>query len=279
MKAIQALKAALVAATPDWFAVSFNDSANIDGTHIEIHDGYGRTATVYGEPEDAEVVANANLMELSQKHMADLLEAANALNDIREAYMKWSGDNGSTDGELFETLQGILLGNSIPATLERLNAGDKAPEAQNQTPPQKAPALELLDSAQGSLADACEQLEGTYQPGSSDYAETAVHRISAAMTAITKAREHLVVVEVATADSADAKPKLNEIVQVVVFASEGITHSVAVRPLPDGAVPCIVVNYDDRKVSGDQFPEPEDFEREMLGVGREEFDKSATYIW
>ena len=66
--------------------------------------------------------------------------------------------------------------------------------------------------------------------------------------------------------------------QVVVFASEGITRSVAIRDLPEGNVPCIVVDYDDRHDDAGSLS-PEDFERKMLGVSREQFDKTATYVW
>ena len=77
------------------------------------------------------------------------------------------------------------------------------------------------------------------------------------------------------------KLKLNELAQkaqVVVFASEGVTRSVAIRDLPEGGAPCIVVHYDERHSSNEDIS-PEDFERKMLGMAREEFDKSAIYIW
>jgi len=66
--------------------------------------------------------------------------------------------------------------------------------------------------------------------------------------------------------------------QVVVFAAGGVVLSVAVRPLPDGGAPCIVVDYDERRVLEEDVS-PEDFEREKLGVDRATFDRSATYIW
>jgi len=66
--------------------------------------------------------------------------------------------------------------------------------------------------------------------------------------------------------------------QVVVFASEGVTRAVAVRNLPAGAAPCVVVDYDGRH-RRDGNVSPEDFERESLGCTREEFDRSGTYIW
>lgn len=74
------------------------------------------------------------------------------------------------------------------------------------------------------------------------------------------------------------KPAFSETTQVVVFASEGVTRSVATRELPEGNVPCIVVDYDDRHdEAGDISPEA--FERKKLGVSLEEFNKTATYIW
>lgn len=75
-----------------------------------------------------------------------------------------------------------------------------------------------------------------------------------------------------------AAKKLDEIAQVVVFASGGITQSVAIRDLPDGDAPCIVVDYDDRHDDAGGIS-PEDFERKKLGIDREAFDKTATYIW
>ena len=71
---------------------------------------------------------------------------------------------------------------------------------------------------------------------------------------------------------------IHETQQVVVFASEGVTRAVAVRNLPAGAEPCVVVDYDERH-RRDEDLSPEDFERESLGCTREEFDQSATYIW
>ncbi len=77
---------------------------------------------------------------------------------------------------------------------------------------------------------------------------------------------------------ADKPGPIPETHQVVVFASEGVTRAVAVRNLPAGDTPCIVVDYDDRRRRFDDVP-PEDFERERIGCTREEFDQSATYIW
>lgn len=74
------------------------------------------------------------------------------------------------------------------------------------------------------------------------------------------------------------RSKLHEIAQVVVFASGGITHSVAIREMPPDGVPCIVVDYDDRHDDAGDIS-PEDFERKKLGISREELDKVVTYIW
>ena len=74
MSKLAQLKAAFVAATPDWVVIPPGGNGNMGGEHIEIHDGFGRTATVYGEL-DAENFASANLMALSQNLMPLLLEA------------------------------------------------------------------------------------------------------------------------------------------------------------------------------------------------------------
>lgn len=66
--------------------------------------------------------------------------------------------------------------------------------------------------------------------------------------------------------------------QVVIFASEGLTRSVAIRRLPPGGVACVVIDYDDRHRPDGSVPVV-DFEYEHLGVSREEFDKTATYVW
>lgn len=66
--------------------------------------------------------------------------------------------------------------------------------------------------------------------------------------------------------------------QVVVFAASEVILSVAVRPLLDDGAPGIVVDYDERWAR-EADVSPEDFEREKLGVDRETFDRSATYIW
>ncbi len=95
---------------------------------------------------------------------------------------------------------------------------------------------------------------------------------------ITNAKLALANAKVATGNVMAQPVRLNEVAQVVVFASGGVTHSVAIRDLPVGDVPCIVVDYDDRHGdSGDMSPE--DFERKKIGCTREEFDATATYIW
>jgi len=70
---------------------------------------------------------------------------------------------------------------------------------------------------------------------------------------------------------------LNETTQVVIFASEGMTRSVAVRDIPEGGVPCVVVDYDDMREHPHQ--DVGEFERERIGCTREEFDLAASYIW
>jgi hypothetical protein len=66
--------------------------------------------------------------------------------------------------------------------------------------------------------------------------------------------------------------------QVVVFASEGVVRGVALRTMPSGGEPCVVVDYDDRH-RRDEDVSPEELEVEKLGVSRDEFDRSATYIF
>lgn len=79
-------------------------------------------------------------------------------------------------------------------------------------------------------------------------------------------------------NSAPDRNSFNETTQVVVFACEGVTRSVAIRPLPKGGVPCIVVDYDDRHSDGVDTS-LDQYDRAKLGIARDEFDKSATYIW
>ena len=63
--------------------------------------------------------------------------------------------------------------------------------------------------------------------------------------------------------------------QVVILASEGIIRAVATRQVAEGAVPCVLVDYDT-----DEFKNgKEAFEISRLGCSREDFDKTATYIW
>nr|QMS47936.1 hypothetical protein WG33_0135 [uncultured bacterium] len=50
-----------------WVAVQPSDPDNFDRKHIEIHDPYGRTATVYGEVDDPEVQATAKLIANAPK--------------------------------------------------------------------------------------------------------------------------------------------------------------------------------------------------------------------
>jgi len=71
---------------------------------------------------------------------------------------------------------------------------------------------------------------------------------------------------------------LSKIAQVVVFTSEGVIRGVALRDLPPGGEPCVVVDYDERH-EREEYTSPEAFEIEQLGVSRELFDKSATYVF
>lgn len=87
-----------------------------------------------------------------------------------------------------------------------------------------------------------------------------------------------VAVSVVEKQSASARNSFNETTQVVVFASEGVTRSVATRALPKGGVPCIVVDYDDRHSDGVDTS-LDQYHLTKLGVTGEEFNKSATYIW
>lgn len=71
---------------------------------------------------------------------------------------------------------------------------------------------------------------------------------------------------------------LSKLAQVVVFMSEGVVRGVALRTLPEGAESCVVVDYDERH-ERDRDVSPEVYEIEKLGVSREAFDQSATYIF
>lgn len=62
--------------------------------------------------------------------------------------------------------------------------------------------------------------------------------------------------------------------RVVVFADSGITRSVAVQGFTDDHAPtCVVVDYDNRTGT------KEEFEREMIGMNVDDFDKQCLYIW
>jgi len=67
--------------------------------------------------------------------------------------------------------------------------------------------------------------------------------------------------------------------QVVCFLSDGVLLSVATRPAPGAAPPCIVVNYDKRDGENDEASDMDAFEISLLGTTRAEFDQSAIYIW
>ena len=114
------LASALEKATPDWMVVPIIDSENFSGEHLEIHGAYGRCATIYGEPEDPEALANATLMVLSQQHMADLLQMSKSLADLREGFLQHQAGEIPADAwSLLE--QGILAGDLVTEALERLN--------------------------------------------------------------------------------------------------------------------------------------------------------------
>lgn len=72
----------------------------------------------------------------------------------------------------------------------------------------------------------------------------------------------------------DQSATAGEITQVVVFASGGVTRSVATRNQPAESEACIVVDYDDAEGKSDN-----EFVRGKLGCSRDEFDKTAKYIW
>ena len=115
MNQLEKLKAAFEASTPDWVAVSPNDSANVNETHIEIHDGYGRTATVYGEPDDAEVIANTEFIALAHNLMPKLLKATELcallaeLKTDEEMGGNMSGDDAVTTlGEFIASARDVM---------------------------------------------------------------------------------------------------------------------------------------------------------------------------
>lgn len=62
--------------------------------------------------------------------------------------------------------------------------------------------------------------------------------------------------------------------QVVVFASEGLVRSVALRPMKQGEVACVLIDYDDREEES-----PAEYEQKLLGCTREDFDLSAVYVF
>ena len=66
----------------------------------------------------------------------------------------------------------------------------------------------------------------------------------------------------------------NKAGRVVVFADHGITRAVAVQGFTDANAPtCVVVDYDNCEGG------KEAFERELIGVTREEFNRGCLYIW
>lgn len=123
---LSALQGAIASATPEWFPRGVKDPENFDGKNIEIHDAYGRTATVYGEIDDAETLANASLMVLSRKHMADLLVASSAMGFVSKAYSML--DQGKISQEVFfEKVQQAVLGNLVVTALDRLTTPSASP--------------------------------------------------------------------------------------------------------------------------------------------------------
>ena len=115
-----ALQPMLAATTPDWCVAEPDHPENHGGTHLEIIDGYGRTATVYGEALDPEAIANAHFIALAHRHMHDLLEVVQALHTLREAYL-------NEDPKILDLLQGILAGDVMTEALEHLGVGLPVP--------------------------------------------------------------------------------------------------------------------------------------------------------
>jgi len=59
----------------------------------EIHDGYGRTATVYGLPDEPEIDANARLIAAAPDLLAALEDSENLLQEI----LRTIADNDTVD--------------------------------------------------------------------------------------------------------------------------------------------------------------------------------------
>ncbi len=66
----------------------------------------------------------------------------------------------------------------------------------------------------------------------------------------------------------------SEAVQVVIFASEGVTRSVMLRPRAGDQPPCVVVDYDEAQ----DRQKIDAFEAALLGQTREQIDNEALYI-
>lgn len=218
---------------------------------MEVQQGSGFTAASQDEIADVEDSLKNSNDDALVAPQAYGLEASNTLPDWTKAYVQESDDQPQAGEDEFDNTQALSEGwdlFEVEGRIQLQRIDDPASSDLDYTVPKFA-----------SDADALIQVAFRARAGSA-YHRDAIERIGT------------------LAGDTVQKTKFNEIAQVVVFASGGITQSVAVRALPRGDVPCIVVDYDDRHDDAGDLS-PEDFERKKLGISREQFDKTAVYIW
>lgn len=117
LKVLDALEDASNGATDDWHLVLPEETGN---ENIEIHDAYGRTATVYGEM-DEENFDSANLMVLGRNHMQALVTLAKSMVALREA-CTFNHPGVDPDSFLLSTLRDAVASEEVLDALARLQA-------------------------------------------------------------------------------------------------------------------------------------------------------------
>ncbi len=119
---------ALEAATPDWVLINAGHENNFDGSNIEVHDGFGRTATVYGERDSEEAQANADLIVLARKHLADLVFLVNAARELVKASEGVAVEELRESESVQSALKGLVSSGDVKSAICRLvgdGAGDQ----------------------------------------------------------------------------------------------------------------------------------------------------------
>lgn len=145
MNMFETIAKTLANTTPDWRVIP-PGHPNSDSVLIEIHDGFGRTATVYGNPTDSEVKANAYFMCMAHAYTKDFLEVLRAFDHVLKSKMfaDATGNSKSFDNAFHHML-------NTPALFDAVQRLTRGPLQESVAPPEYVAASAQENSNQEDM--------------------------------------------------------------------------------------------------------------------------------